>query len=171
MAIELKVPSVGESITEVIVGTWMKKVGDAVEEDESVVELDTDKASQEIGAPAAGVLSKILKEEGDTAEPGEVIAIIDENGKPKQSRDRKGAAPAKKTDKKKKPRAGSASDGESKEKPEESNKTEKAEKPKGKKDNRDDEPRVGGKPPENTPSARATATGPGGRILKRAAGH
>jgi 2-oxoglutarate dehydrogenase E2 component (dihydrolipoamide succinyltransferase) len=86
MAIELKIPSVGESIKEVIIGTWMKKVGDTVNEDEPIVEVDSDKASQELGAPAAGVLSKILKEEGETVPVGTVIALIDENGKPAKAK-------------------------------------------------------------------------------------
>jgi 2-oxoglutarate dehydrogenase E2 component (dihydrolipoamide succinyltransferase) len=81
MAIELKIPSVGESIKEVIIGTWMKNEGDAVETDEPVVEIDSDKASQELGAPGGGIIRKLLKKEGDTAKVGEVIAIIDENGK------------------------------------------------------------------------------------------
>ena len=59
MAIELKVPSVGESIKEVIIGTWMKNVGDAVETDEPVVEIDSDKASQELGAPGSDELPEI----------------------------------------------------------------------------------------------------------------
>ncbi|MCA8920058.1 MAG: E3 binding domain-containing protein, partial [Planctomycetes bacterium] len=85
MAIELKIPSVGESIKEVIIGTWMKKEGDAVEMDEPVVEVDSDKASQELGAPKAGVVKKLLFNEGDTVKVGEVIALIDENGKPSAS--------------------------------------------------------------------------------------
>jgi 2-oxoglutarate dehydrogenase E2 component (dihydrolipoamide succinyltransferase) len=83
MAIELKIPSVGESITEVIIGTWIKHEGDAVETDEPVVEIDSDKASQELGAPAGGVIKRLLKKEGDTAQVGEVIALIEENGKQK----------------------------------------------------------------------------------------
>ncbi|MCG3182605.1 MAG: Dihydrolipoyllysine-residue succinyltransferase component of 2-oxoglutarate dehydrogenase complex [Planctomycetes bacterium] len=83
MAIELKIPSVGESITEVIIGTWIKHEGDAVETDEPIVEIDSDKASQELGAPAGGVIKRLLKKEGDTAQVGEVIALIEENGKQK----------------------------------------------------------------------------------------
>ncbi|MCB9935791.1 MAG: 2-oxoglutarate dehydrogenase complex dihydrolipoyllysine-residue succinyltransferase [Planctomycetes bacterium] len=83
MAIELKIPSVGESITEVIIGTWIKHEGDAVETDEPIVEIDSDKASQELGAPAGGVIKQLLKKEGDTAQVGEVIALIEENGKQK----------------------------------------------------------------------------------------
>ena len=61
MSIELKIPDVGESIREVQIGRWLKKEGDAIDQDENVVELETDKASMELPAPEAGVLSKILK--------------------------------------------------------------------------------------------------------------
>ena len=94
MPIELKVPSVGESITEVIIGTWMKKEGDAVEMDEPVVEVDSDKASQELGAPSRGTIQKLLKKEGETAAVGEVIAIIDENGKQEPRAEARGDADA-----------------------------------------------------------------------------
>ena len=80
MAVDLKVPSVGESINEVFIGTWLKQEGDSVEKDEALVEVETDKATLEVPAPNAGVLSKILKQEGDTADVGEVIAEIDESG-------------------------------------------------------------------------------------------
>ena len=83
MSIELKIPAVGESVQEVQIGRWLKKLGDAVEEDQSVVELETDKASMEIPAPRSGVLEKILKQEGETVSVGEVIGYIQEgNGKP-----------------------------------------------------------------------------------------
>ena len=94
MAIELKVPSVGESIKEVIIGTWMKNVGDAVETDEPVVEIDSDKASQELGAPSRGTIQKLLKKEGETAAVGEVIAIIDENGKQEPRAEARGSLKA-----------------------------------------------------------------------------
>ena len=80
MAVELKVPAVGESINEVFIGTWLKQEGDSVEKDEPLVEVETDKATLEVPAASAGVLSKILKQEGDTADVGEVIAHIDESG-------------------------------------------------------------------------------------------
>lgn len=81
MTIELKVPSPGESINEVIIAGWRKKEGDAVETDETMVEIDSDKSTLEVGAPGAGVIEKLLKKEGDTANVGEVIALINENGK------------------------------------------------------------------------------------------
>ncbi len=75
---DVKVPSVGESIAEVFIGTWLKKAGDRIEKDEPLVEIETDKASLEVPAPASGVIGELLKDEGDTAEVGEVIARIEE---------------------------------------------------------------------------------------------
>jgi len=77
--LELKVPDVGESIQEVQIGQWLKQEGQWVEKDEDLVELETDKAGMEIPAPQSGVLAKILKHEGETAEVGDVIAQLDEN--------------------------------------------------------------------------------------------
>jgi 2-oxoglutarate dehydrogenase E2 component (dihydrolipoamide succinyltransferase) len=73
---ELKVPEVGESITEVHVGKWHKAVGDRVERDEAVVELESDKATVDLPAPAAGTISKILKQSGEMANVGEVIGLV-----------------------------------------------------------------------------------------------
>src|SRR5690625_1393236 len=77
MAIELKVPEVGESVTEVFIGSWLKQEGDSVSADEPVVELETDKATMEAPAPVSGKLVKLLKAEGDSATVGEVIAHIE----------------------------------------------------------------------------------------------
>jgi len=77
MPVEIKVPQAGESITEVQIGEWLKSEGDAVALDEAVVELETDKASMEVPAPAAGRLAKVLKQAGDTAKVGDVIAVIE----------------------------------------------------------------------------------------------
>jgi 2-oxoglutarate dehydrogenase E2 component (dihydrolipoamide succinyltransferase) len=78
MAVELKVPEVGESITEVFIGDWLKSEGDSVGKDEALVEIETDKATLEVPSPVAGVLSKVLKQAGDSANVGEVIAHVDE---------------------------------------------------------------------------------------------
>ena len=78
MPVELKIPAVGESITEVVIGAWRKSVGDAVEKDEDLVELETDKATFDLPAPVAGVLTQILKTAGDTAAVGDVIGSIGE---------------------------------------------------------------------------------------------
>ncbi|QDU54989.1 2-oxoglutarate dehydrogenase complex dihydrolipoyllysine-residue succinyltransferase [Aeoliella mucimassa] len=77
---ELRVPSVGESITEVVIGQWHKNEGDTVARDEELVELESEKATFEAPAPVAGTLAKILKKAGSTAEVGEVIAYIDPTG-------------------------------------------------------------------------------------------
>ncbi|MGL1887488.1 MAG: 2-oxoglutarate dehydrogenase complex dihydrolipoyllysine-residue succinyltransferase [Reichenbachiella sp.] len=74
--IEVKIPAVGESVTEVTISQWMKQDGDFVEMDEIFVELETDKATQEFPAEASGIL-KILVEEGEVVEVGAIIAQID----------------------------------------------------------------------------------------------
>lgn len=78
MTVELRVPSAGESITEVQIGQWLKGEGDRVERDEAVVEIETDKASMELPSPASGVLSKQLKPAGEIVPVGAVIALIEE---------------------------------------------------------------------------------------------
>lgn len=77
MSIELKVPEVGESVTEVYIGEWLKSEGDQVEEGEALVELESEKATFDLPAPSGGVLSKILKRAGDQANVGEVIGQLD----------------------------------------------------------------------------------------------
>ena len=78
MSKEIKVPAVGESITEVTVGQWFKKDGDEVQMDEVLCELESDKATFELPAEAAGVL-RIKAQEGDTLEIGALICVIEEN--------------------------------------------------------------------------------------------
>lgn len=78
MAVELKVPEVGESISEVQVAKWLKGQGERVERDQPVAELESDKATVELPAPAAGTISRLLKKEGETAAVGEIIAYIEE---------------------------------------------------------------------------------------------
>ncbi len=77
MSIELKVPAVGESISEVEIGDWLKKEGDFVNKDENVAIIETEKATVEIPAPASGTLGKILKKKGETAKVGEVVALME----------------------------------------------------------------------------------------------
>ncbi|HLX62483.1 MAG TPA: 2-oxoglutarate dehydrogenase complex dihydrolipoyllysine-residue succinyltransferase [Planctomycetota bacterium] len=79
MAVELKVPTVGESIKEVEIGDWLKNPGDHVNRDESVVILESDKATVEIPAPVSGVVTKVLKKKRDKAAVGEVIGYMDES--------------------------------------------------------------------------------------------
>jgi 2-oxoglutarate dehydrogenase E2 component (dihydrolipoamide succinyltransferase) len=78
MPIELKVPEVGESITEVQIGPWKKKEGDTVKLDETVVEIESDKATVELPAPASGTIVRILKAAGEQATVGEVIGLMEE---------------------------------------------------------------------------------------------
>ena len=79
MAVQVKVPSVGESITEVTIGSWHRKDGDTVQMDEVIADLESDKATFELRAPEAGVL-KILKQEGETVPVGELICEIEPSG-------------------------------------------------------------------------------------------
>jgi 2-oxoglutarate dehydrogenase E2 component (dihydrolipoamide succinyltransferase) len=76
MAIEIRVPTLGESVTEATIGQWYKKAGDAVAIDEPLCELETDKVTIEVPAPAAGVLASIAVEEGTTVEVGAVLASL-----------------------------------------------------------------------------------------------
>ncbi len=77
MPVELKVPEVGESITEVAIGRWLKSPGDTVRKDDPIVEIETDKVTLELPAPADGTLGEQLKQPGDTAIVGEVIAYME----------------------------------------------------------------------------------------------
>ena len=73
-------PQMGESVTEGTILEWRKAVGDAVEADETLVEVSTDKVDAEVPSPAAGTIAKILVAEGDTVEVGQVLAQISVNG-------------------------------------------------------------------------------------------
>jgi 2-oxoglutarate dehydrogenase E2 component (dihydrolipoamide succinyltransferase) len=77
MMIELKVPSVGESITEVEIGGWLKTEGATVAKDEPVAMIETEKATVELPAPADGTITKLLKKQGETAKVGETIAHME----------------------------------------------------------------------------------------------
>ncbi|GBQ95784.1 dihydrolipoamide dehydrogenase [Acetobacter nitrogenifigens DSM 23921 = NBRC 105050] len=81
MAIEIKVPALGESVSSATVGKWLKQPGDAVAVDDPIVELETDKVSVEVPAPAAGVLESHVVKEGDEVEVGAVLALLAEGGK------------------------------------------------------------------------------------------
>jgi 2-oxoglutarate dehydrogenase E2 component (dihydrolipoamide succinyltransferase) len=78
--IDLVVPVLGESVTEATVGQWMKQVGEAVKADEAVVELETDKVTLEVNAPAAGVLTEIRAEAGATVEVGALLGVVSPGG-------------------------------------------------------------------------------------------
>jgi 2-oxoglutarate dehydrogenase E2 component (dihydrolipoamide succinyltransferase) len=160
MPVELKVPSAGESITEVFIGTWLKSEGDAVAEDEPLVEIETDKATLEVPAPVSGRLAKVLKKQGEEAAVGETIAQIAEGESAAEKEEEK--EPAQKTEQK----AGAKEDTGEKPQAEVEEKEEKSEKEEARA-----EPRV-------MPAAQRAldehglaadevkATGPGGRLLK-----
>ena len=91
MATEIKVPTLGESVSEATVAQWLKQPGDAVAADEPVVELETDKVTLEVNAPSAGVLQEISVQEGENVEVGALLGTIGEG---------EGAAPAPKEESK-----------------------------------------------------------------------
>src|SRR5512137_3160829 len=78
MAVELKVPSLGESVTQAQVGQWLKKEGDAVVRDEPVVEVESEKATVAVPAPATGVLRRVLRQTGETVAVGQALGEIEE---------------------------------------------------------------------------------------------
>lgn len=98
MILEMKVPSPGESITEVEIATWLVKDGDYVEKDQAIAEVDSDKATLELPAEASGIIT-LKAEEGDAVAVGQVVCHIDTDGKPS------GDAPAKEEKKEEAPKA------------------------------------------------------------------
>ncbi|MCP4318572.1 MAG: 2-oxoglutarate dehydrogenase complex dihydrolipoyllysine-residue succinyltransferase [Hyphomicrobiales bacterium] len=95
MATEIRVPTLGESVTEATIGTWFKKVGDAIATDEPLVELETDKVTIEVPAPTGGTLSEILANEGDTVEVDALLGQIAEGAAaPAPAKAEAAAAPA-----------------------------------------------------------------------------
>src|SRR5688572_20264558 len=101
MPVELKVPTVGESITEVQIGDWLKGEGDRAQKDEIIAMIETDKVTVELPAPVSGVISKIVVKKGGSAAVGDVIGYMEEGAGDQPSK------PAKK-----------AGDGDAKAKPE-----------------------------------------------------
>src|SRR6185437_8861872 len=77
MATEIKVPTLGESVTTATIARWLKHEGDTVAADDPLVELETDKVTVEVNAPGAGVLSAISAQEGDEVEVGALLAMLD----------------------------------------------------------------------------------------------
>src|SRR5271154_4257222 len=95
---EIRVPTLGESVTEATIGRWFKKAGDAVAVDEPLVELETDKVTIEVPAPSAGVLGEISAKDGETVAVGALLGQITEGGagaapKPAAPAPAKAAAP------------------------------------------------------------------------------
>ena len=93
MATEIRVPTLGESVSEAIVGKWFKKSGDAVNVDEPLVELETDKVTVEVPAPISGVLGDIKVTEGQTVAVGALLGAISNGGAAVQAKAEKPAAP------------------------------------------------------------------------------
>ncbi|MDP4840043.1 MAG: 2-oxoglutarate dehydrogenase complex dihydrolipoyllysine-residue succinyltransferase [Alphaproteobacteria bacterium] len=78
MTTEIKVPALGESVSEATVASWLKKPGDAVQTDETLVELETDKVTLEVNAPVSGILGDYSAAEGDTVKMGDLLGVIEE---------------------------------------------------------------------------------------------
>jgi 2-oxoglutarate dehydrogenase E2 component (dihydrolipoamide succinyltransferase) len=94
MTAEILVPDLGESVTEATVSKWFKKEGDSVQQDEQLVELETDKVTLEVNAPASGALISIKAKEGDTIDVGALLGVIDPKAAgAASSNDNKSAAP------------------------------------------------------------------------------
>ena len=92
MSIEIKVPAMGESVTEATIARWLKKEGDAVKRDEPLVELETDKVTVEVPSPAAGVLEHIEVKAGGTVQVGAVLGAVKEGAAAPQRRSESRAA-------------------------------------------------------------------------------
>jgi 2-oxoglutarate dehydrogenase E2 component (dihydrolipoamide succinyltransferase) len=95
MQIEVKVPTLSESVSEATLVSWHKKIGEAVKRDENLIDIETDKVVMELPAPADGVLTKIIKVDASTVTAGEVIAMIDTDAKASVGAAPAAAAPAK----------------------------------------------------------------------------
>ncbi|MCK2053728.1 2-oxoglutarate dehydrogenase complex dihydrolipoyllysine-residue succinyltransferase [Methylobacterium sp. 37f] len=94
MATDIVVPTLGESVSEATIGRWFKKPGDTVAADEPLVELETDKVTLEVNAPAAGELGEILAKDGETVEPGALLGSIVEATGGAKAAPKKAEAPA-----------------------------------------------------------------------------
>src|SRR3954463_11020208 len=80
MPVEIRVPPLGESVTEATVASWLKHEGDVVEAGEPLVELETDKVNVDVAAERSGVLVKIVRASGETVQPGDILATVSESG-------------------------------------------------------------------------------------------
>jgi 2-oxoglutarate dehydrogenase E2 component (dihydrolipoamide succinyltransferase) len=80
MPVEVRVPPLGESVTEATVASWLKHVGDVVEAGEPLVELETDKVNVDVAAERSGVLAQIVHDTGDIVQPGDILAMVSEMG-------------------------------------------------------------------------------------------
>src|SRR5579859_866757 len=82
MSVEIRIPTLGESIVEATIASWLKHEGDRVSQGEAVAELETDKVNIEVTADQDGILQKIMKQEGETVTVDEVIGMIDDSAAP-----------------------------------------------------------------------------------------
>ena len=98
MATEIRVPTLGESVTEATIGQWFKKTGDAVATDEPLVELETDKVTVEVPAPTSGTLGEIIVADGETVEVGALLGMLEEGAPAAKPKAEASAAPAKKAE-------------------------------------------------------------------------
>src|SRR4051794_35809569 len=80
MPVEIRVPPLGESVTEATVASWLKHEGDVVEAGEPLVELETDKVNVDVAAERSGVLTSIVRAAGETVQPGDILAMVAESG-------------------------------------------------------------------------------------------
>src|SRR6195256_413124 len=94
MSIEIRVPAMGESVTEATIARWLKKEGDAVKQDEPLVELETDKVSVEVPSPSAGVLERIQVQPGGTVGVGTVLGQVREGAIASQTETKTETKPA-----------------------------------------------------------------------------
>src|SRR5438128_9589370 len=76
MAVEIRVPELGESIVDAVIASWLKHEGDTVKKGDALVELETDKVNVEVSAEQSGVLQQIMKQEGDEVTVGDVLGMI-----------------------------------------------------------------------------------------------
>jgi 2-oxoglutarate dehydrogenase E2 component (dihydrolipoamide succinyltransferase) len=95
MQVEVKVPQLSESVSEATLVAWRKKAGEPVKRDENLIDIETDKVVLELPAPADGVLARIMKKDGDSVTSGDVIAVIDTEGKATVAATQAAVAPAK----------------------------------------------------------------------------
>ena len=94
MSGEIRVPTLGESVSEATIARWLKKAGDAVKVDEPLVELETDKVSLEVPSPMAGVLAEIMAEEGTDVEVGALLGMVEEGEGARAAKEEKPAEKA-----------------------------------------------------------------------------
>ena len=93
MIIEIEMPAMGESVQEGTILEWAKQPGDSIAEDETIVEISTDKVDAEVPAPSAGTLTEILADAGDTVSVGQVIARMTPATVPRRRRRRRSPRP------------------------------------------------------------------------------